>query len=77
VILQEDVLLRLNNNTIIANKTTTVGPQMPPFSSSGVSGAFTCSRSGGEVSTGGAGEGVSNYHKRAPGAGCISNYRTS
>jgi len=45
--------LRLNTCTTIANSTTTVGPQMPPFSSSG-SGAFTGSCSGGRVSTGGA-----------------------
>jgi hypothetical protein len=50
--------LRLNTGTTIASKTTTVGPQMPPFSSSG-SGAFAGSCSGGGVSTGGAGAGVS------------------
>jgi len=48
----------LNNKTSTANKTTTVGPQMPPFSSSG-SDAFTGSCGG--VSIGGAGVGVSTF----------------
>jgi hypothetical protein len=48
------IFLRLKSKTTIANSTTTVGPQMPPFCSSG-SGAFTGSCSGGGVSTGGEG----------------------
>jgi len=47
--------LRLKSKTAIASKITTVGPQMPPFSSSVVSGAFSGSCSGTGVSTGGAG----------------------
>jgi len=53
------IFLRLKSKTSIASKTTTIGPQMPPFFSG--SGAFTCSCSGGGVSTGGAGVGVSTF----------------